>query len=528
MVGMSKKRKFGSPANKSVVNEEEVCGIGQVMREDGSRKVTGRQIDSKDTKDTTGDRTGGYRRKAGAGVRHSSNNEDRISEDMTNEERREHVTRSGRRYNRTEMDTEREGWSMSDTMRKGSDNILRKLDSQKDSTEGIKRTVREGLLVLSDTLEREMKGINEKISESVRKRVEVEVAEMKDMLGRLEERVKMKEDTVNERMRKLEERVKEGEEKEITVSHKLEKTDERIRENEEKLRSLREDELSERLGKVEDSLKDTEKEKGQDNVTDRMEKMEDRINDTEDRLATMSKDKESAKVDIDKQKELEDRVKENEERMETLSQAGDKARRKESEREMKDRIEAAGKNLKYFGIDLGTGSKDRREMVNRTISHMKERVLQKDKESFRTVINRTRIRLLGKDTEERQFQGRKINTLPVLLECRTEEDKRVLEEILRKAGWHSSFEWPGESMEFIREAKKELNMLGYVERLHRMRIRPEIRDGRTKIRGEVRDKEGGRLRVVAVWEVPPTDRTLWNKNQLRPCLTWQVQDRKRS
>ena len=43
-------------------------------------------------------------------------------------------------------------------------------------------------------------------------------------------------------------------------------------------------------------------------------------------------------------------------------------------------------------------------------------------------------------------------------------------------------------MEFIREAKKELNMLGYVERLHKMRIRPEIRDGRTKIRGEVRDK----------------------------------------
>ena len=200
MVGMSKKRKFGSPANKSVVNEEEVCGIGQVMREDGSRKVTGRQIDSKDT---TGDRTGGYRRRAGAGVRHSSNNEDRISEDMTNEERREHVTRSGRRYNRTEMDTESEGWSMSDTMRKGSDNILRKLDSQKDSTEGIKRTVREGLLLLSDTLEREMKGINEKISESVSKRVEVELAEMKDMLGRLEERVKLKEDTVNERIRKL-------------------------------------------------------------------------------------------------------------------------------------------------------------------------------------------------------------------------------------------------------------------------------------------------------------------------------------
>ena len=103
MGGMSKNRKFWSPANKSVVNEEELCVTEQVMRKDGSRKVTGRQIDSRNTKDTTGDRIGGYRRKAGAGVRHSPSKEERLSEDLTNEERREHVTRSGRRYNRTEL-----------------------------------------------------------------------------------------------------------------------------------------------------------------------------------------------------------------------------------------------------------------------------------------------------------------------------------------------------------------------------------------------------------------------------------------
>ena len=83
-------------------------------------------------------------------------------------------------------------------------------------------------------------------------------------------------------------------------------------------------------------------------------------------------------------------------------------------------------------------------------------------------------------------------------------------------------------MEFIREAKKDMHKMGYVERLHNMRIRPETRDGRTKIRGEAREKEGGRLRVVAVWEVQPADRTLWNKGQSRPSLTWHVQDRKSS
>ena len=43
-----------------------------------------------------------------------------------------------------------------------------------------------------------------------------------------------------------------------------------------------------------------------------------------------------------------------------------------------------------------------------------------------------------------------------------------------------------------------------------VKIRPEFRNGRARIREEdtVRDKKGGRFRVVAFWEAPPTDRTL--------------------
>ena len=43
---------------------------------------------------------------------------------------------------------------------------------------------------------------------------------------------------------------------------------------------------------------------------------------------------------------------------------------------------------------------------------------------------------------------------------------------------------------------------------------PETRNGRTEIRGEVREKEGGRFRTVAFWEAPPVDRTLWDSDQL--------------
>ena len=42
--------------------------------------------------------------------------------------------------------------------------------------------------------------------------------------------------------------------------------------------------------------------------------------------------------------------------------------------------------------------------------------------------------MLGKDTEEKQYLRRKINTLPVLL-----EDKKVMEAILREAGCMAFF-----------------------------------------------------------------------------------------
>ena len=154
----------------------------------------------------------------------------------------------------------------------------------------------------------------------------------------------------------------------------------------------------ERMEKIEDRLMENEEGKGQDKVLDRMEKIEEKINKkTEDKLATMSKDK-------DKEKELEDRVKDNEERMESLRKAGDGTRKKEFMREMKDKyVEATGKKRKYFGVDLGTGSRERRELVNRTIRCLQDSVAHKDKERFMSVIRRTRVSLLGKETEEKHF-----------------------------------------------------------------------------------------------------------------------------
>ena len=65
-------------------------------------------------------------------------------------------------YNRMERDTERGGLSLCDKVRQGSEDIMEKMDRQETSTEDIKRIVREGLMTLSDTVEREMTGIRER------------------------------------------------------------------------------------------------------------------------------------------------------------------------------------------------------------------------------------------------------------------------------------------------------------------------------------------------------------------------------
>ena len=97
-------------------------------------------------------------------------------QERTNEETREHLTMSGRMYNRMERDTERGGQSLCDKVRQGSEDILKKMDRQETSTEDIKGIVREGLKTLSDTVEREMTGLRERMAETVRRKVEVEVA----------------------------------------------------------------------------------------------------------------------------------------------------------------------------------------------------------------------------------------------------------------------------------------------------------------------------------------------------------------
>ena len=107
--------------------------------------------------------------------------------------------------------------------------IEEKMDRQGASTEDIKSTVREGLRTLSDTVEREMAGMSVRMAETVREKVEAEVAEIKDIVKGVKERAIRNEEVVMERMRRLEDRLKESADRETSTRERLERIEDRLK-----------------------------------------------------------------------------------------------------------------------------------------------------------------------------------------------------------------------------------------------------------------------------------------------------------
>ena len=227
-----------------------------------------------------------------------------------------------------------------------------------------------------------------------------------------------------------------------------------------------------------------------------------------------------AKETCDRIERVEEKAKEMEVRVEAVSNARERQRRKESEAAMKDKIRQADRQIKIMDIDFARPLSNRREIVERTIGYMKEDVILSDRKRFDILINRTRLIVLGRETSQTMHQGERIHTVPVLLECRNEGDKMELEDILRNCQWFNTFHWPVECMPFVKEVRNEVRRMGYEDETHYVRIRPETRDGMLQIRGDVKEKrEGAKFRTLAIWDVPPIDRTLWGRDTARPRIT---------
>jgi hypothetical protein len=100
--------------------------------------------------------------------------------------------------------------------------------------------------------------------------------------------------------------------------------------------------------------------------------------------------------------------------------------------------------------------------------------------------------------------GKDFFTAPLLFTVQDKTKRWRMEEILRNSRIYPGFHWPQEMMPVIKGYKTVLKDGGVNEESTYVRIRPVERDGKVKLRADVKEKEGSAKFVVkATWEAPP-------------------------
>ena len=84
-----------------------------------------------------------------------------------------------------------------------------------------------------------------------------------------------------------------------------------------------------------------------------------------------------------------------------------------------------------MGLDIGGRTKDRKEIAEKVIEIIREGTKSTDRKEVVRVMERTRVIVLGKETETRTVNQKVIETIPILLDCRSETDRTVIENTLR-------------------------------------------------------------------------------------------------
>ena len=375
---------------------------------------------------------------------------------------------------------------VSDRMRKEVLVLLENIDGRSGmSVQELRDVIKTGLKVVVEAVEETMTGISDTLTKERKERKDEE-KRIGDRINRVEERDGCKED----RMRRMEERIDEKESKVVDIVRKVE------------------DKMQEELCEIVDRTK---------NVEEKVLEIERRL---EDRVRKIEEKKKAMESKFQEQMErMEAKMKENEDKEERLKAEKEQSEKEESRKEMEEKVRHSNKQLKYTNIDLGGRVTSRKEIVERFIWVMREDVRPADRKRLEILLRRTRVVVLGKEADLR-FIGKDslkgVYTVPLLLECRSEVEKEELDVILRNGGFHSTYHWPEELLEFVKGARGVIREKGFEESRHYIRIRPMERKGRIILKGDVKEKQGGFFQAVALWDLPTVDRKMWTEGTLVP------------
>jgi len=187
---------------------------------------------------------------------------------------------------------------------------------------------------------------------------------------------------------------------------------------------------------------------------------------------------------------------------------------KESCREMEVQVREAVAKVKVMDLDFGACLTDRKQLQDTARDRLKEKVRSDLRDRYDTLMARASLAVISRATTRRAYPEGEKWTAPILLTIPDKETRWETEDILRKSNVFPSFHWPKEMIEPVKVLRKAIVDSGIDEASHYIRIRPEDRDGRLRLRADTKPKAGsGKFTIRATWNIPALDNTIRNRNR---------------
>jgi len=181
----------------------------------------------------------------------------------------------------------------------------------------------------------------------------------------------------------------------------------------------------------------------------------------------------------------------------------------ENIKEMEGKVREAMRAVKVVNINIGQDTEDKATIVRKALAEVRRYARKEDAGQLDWILRRTRVVVLGRRTREVQRGNSTVHTVPIMFQCEERKDTQELDRILRGAGYFPTFHWPDKAMTFVRKVLEDVRSADKQERFYK--VRPEVWNGRVRIRVDTKLKAGGRYVMKGIWKCPPLKQELWGK-----------------
>ena len=199
----------------------------------------------------------------------------------------------------------------------------------------------------------------------------------------------------------------------------------------------------------------------------------------------------------------------------------DSIKEKDSIKDMEGQIREAVTKFKVMDLDFGGCLNDRKQLMDTARTKLRATVRTDLRERYDTLMARASLAVIARATTKRAYPEGDRWTAPVLVTVTDREARWETEDILRKSKCFPTFHWPKDMLGPVKQLRKTITDSGVNEDTTYIRIRPEDREGKMKIRADIKQKVGGdRFVLKATWKVPALDSDIREANKDWTKPTW--------